>query len=230
MKTHEVVRAIPLEALPEEYGLSADLRPGRFGKILWAGYFASIILLFMTYAVFHGWVSWMRPEFRSTISLHFEYSFDRIRNVSATLGILLIVFIAHELIHALCLWMISGKFPMIRATLKGGGGMYVRLPSWCLSRNAFLLVDLAPVCLITLIGLLLPLVIPLSHLSILVFCLSVHAAGSTGDLASSAIVFLQSPSTYLTTDGMLYTKRTEEVPVWKQKISTIITRALERLK
>ena len=107
------------------------------------------------------------------------------------------------------------------------------MPSWYLPRNAFLAADLAPVCLLTLAGLLLLPVVPQAHLNLLVFCLAVHLAGSIADITSSAFVFLLPPSAYVTTDGAIYvsdSERAENVPAWKQSLRSLAEQILARLE
>ena len=146
---------------------------------------------------------------------------------------LAVIFAVHESIHALLLWMCTRERPRIVVSLKEGGGICVRLPSWHLPRNAFLAADLAPVCLLTLAGLLLLPVVPQAHLSLWVFCLAVHLAGSTADITSSAFVFLLPPSAYVTTDGAIYVRDSERaanVPAWKQRFRSFMERILARLE
>jgi len=218
------------QVLPESYELYGDFRPGRFKKAIWAVSLVALVILFASYSLFYKWASLIRPGFQPTESLHFEISFERLWSILIVLVLLLVIFILHELIHAFCLWIYTGKRPVIRVSLKGGGALYVRLPSWYLARNAFLVVNLAPVCLITLVGFLLMFVIEQSGLGLLIFCLAVHLAGATGDLVSSVFIFLQPSSVYLTTDGMIYAKGSESMPHWIQKLRSFLLLALDRLK
>ena len=218
------------QLLPESYELYGDFRPDRFKKAVWAVSLVALVILLASYTFFYQWAILIRPGFQSIKSLHFDISFERLWGILTVLGVLLVIFGVHELIHALCLWIYTGKRPVIRATLKGGGGFYVRLPAWYLSRNVFLVVNLAPVCLITLVGFLLMIEIEQSSLGLLIFCLSVHLAGATGDLVSSIFIFLQPSSIYLTTDGLIYTNGSENMAQWKQKLRSALLWALDRLK
>jgi len=218
------------QVLPEDYELYGDFRPEQFKKAIWAVSLVALVILVASYAFFFRLTSLFRPGFQSIKSLHFEISMERLWSVLTILVLLLVVFMLHELIHALCLWLYTGKRPVIRATLNGGGGFYVRLPAWYIPRNAFLVVNLAPVCLITLVGFLLIFVVEQSSLGLLIFCLAVHLAGTTGDLASSFFIFLQPASVYLTTDGMIYTKGSEAMAHWKQKFRSALLMVLDLLK
>ncbi len=218
------------QVLPESYKLAGDFRPGKFKRAVWAASLFGLVILVGSYAFYYWLAGVLRPGFQSIQNLHFELSLERLWSMWRVIVLLVILILVHELIHALCLWMITGKRPVIRATLKGTGGLYVRLPSWYLSRNAFLVVNLAPVCLITLTGSLLLLVVVKTSISLLIFCLAVHLAGATGDLLSSAFLFLQPASTFLTTDGMLYTRGTENMSRWKESLRSVMNSALDRLE
>ena len=218
------------QVLPESYKLYGDFTPDKLKKAVWVVSLVALVILSASYAFFYKLASLLHPGFQSTKSVHFEISFERLWSVLTILVLLLVLFILHEFIHTFYLWIYTGKRPVIRATLNWGGGLYVRLPSWYLPRNAFLIVNLAPVCLITLVGFLLIFVIKQSSLGLLIFCLAVHLAGATGDLASSVFIFLQPSSVYLTTDGLIYTNGSEALPKWKQKLRTALLTVLDRLK
>jgi len=217
------------QVLPKSYKLYGDFRPDKFQKAVWLASLFGLVVLWISYTFFNWLAGILRPGFEPSQSLRFVFSFVRLLSLWKVLLPLAIIILLHELIHALCLWIYTGKRPVISATLKGAGGLFVRLPSWYISRNIFLVVSLAPVCLITLVGLFLILVIDQTYVSLLIFCLAVHLAGASGDLLSSAFIFLQPASVYLTTDGMIYTDGTENLPKWKQKLRSIMNLVLARL-
>jgi hypothetical protein len=221
------------QVLPESYVLHGDFNPARFKKAVWVSWLLGFLVAVASFACFRNLARMLRPEFQPA-NLHFDVpTLERLRGFSRVLIPLAVIFVVHESIHALLLWMFTRERPKIVVALKEGGGICVRLPSWYLPRNAFLAADLAPVCLLTLAGLLLLPVVPQAHLSLLVFCLAVHLAGSTADITSSAFVFLLPPSAYVTTDGAIYvsgSKRAENVPVWKQRLRSFMERILARLE
>jgi hypothetical protein len=230
MLNNGVERVNSTQRLPESYQLYGDFTPDKFKKAIWPVSLVAVVMLVASYFFFYWWASLIRPGFQTTKSLHFALSFERLGGLAALLGLLLVIFAIHELIHALCLWIYTGKRPVIRATLKGGGGFYVRLPDLYLPRNVFLVVNLAPVCSITLIGFLLMFAVGQANLGLLIFCLAVHLAGATGDLVSSVFIFLQPSSVYLTTDGLIYTDGSENTAAWKQKFRSALLWMLDRLK
>jgi hypothetical protein len=221
------------QVLPESYVLYGDFNPARFKKVVWVVWLLGFLVAVVSFAGFRNLARMLRPEFQPA-NLHFEApTLERLRGFYRVLISLAAILAVHEFIHALLLWMFTRERPKIVVALKEGGGICVRLPSWYLPRNAFLAADLAPVCLLTLAGLLLLPVVPQAHLSLLVFCLAVHLAGSTADITSSAFVFLLPPSTYVTTDGAIYvsdSERAENVPVWKLRLRSLAGQILARLE
>jgi hypothetical protein len=218
------------QVLPKSYRLKGDFRPEKYKKAVWAASLFALVILIGSYTFYYWLAGVLRPGFQSNQNLHFMLSLERFLSMWRIIIPLIIIILVHESIHALCLWIITGKRPILRATFKGAGGLYVRLPSWYLSRNAFLVVNLAPVCSITLIGSILIMVLAQSTINLLIFCLSVHLAGATGDLLSSAFLFLQPASLYMTTDGILYIGENAQMPGWKEKLLSIMNSALSRLE
>ena len=104
--------------------------------------------------------------------------------------------------------------------------------SWHLPRNKFLVANLAPVCVITAVGLLLLPLVSQTSISLLVFLTAMNFAGSISDIASSVYLLSHAPTTYLDTDGTIYTKDTpgtECVSMWRRRIRSIIEMTLAKL-
>lgn len=216
--------------LPETYVLYGDFRPSKFKKVLWVIWLFGLLVAAASFTFFNKLSSILRPEFQPK-RLHFEVpTLDRLRTLPIVVVSVAVTLIVHEFIHALCLWIFTGERPIIVA---GGGGLCVRLPSWYLSRNAFLVTNLAPVCLISLAGLLLLPVVPQSSISLLVFCAAMNVAGSTADLVSSVYILLHPRSVYLDTDGTIYTggpQGSKRAPKWRQRLRSSIEWTLAKLE
>jgi hypothetical protein len=98
-------------------------------------------------------------------------------------------------------------------------GIGVRMPSWYFSRNTFLMINLAPVGLITLAVLLFVLIVPLTAIGILVFCAALNLAGSFSDIVSSIYVYSHPVTTYLDTNGSFYHEQDIlSVRSWKESL------------
>jgi hypothetical protein len=216
--------------LPESYSLYHHFDDTKYEKATWVVIVLGLLVFAACFALFNNLAETLRPEYQPVKQLHFELTLERLTILLRLLAPLAIVLILHEGIHALCLWLFTHERPTFVATLGGVGGIGVRLPSWYLPRNIFLIANLAPVCLMTLAGLLLLLLMPQTGVGLLVFCTSLNLAGSTSDVVSSIYIFLHPPSAYVTTDGRIYhPHRPESVARWKQLSRSVIEWVFARL-
>jgi hypothetical protein len=141
------------------------------------------------------------------------------------------VLILHECIHTLLLWLYTKEHPIFIATLKGIGGIAVRMPSWYFSRNAFLIVDLAPVCLMTLAVPFLILIVPRTAINLLIFCAALNVAASLSDIVSSIYICSYPATAYLNTGGDFHSDQKQvNVPNWKRWLRSIIEWMLAKLE
>lgn len=97
------------------------------------------------------------------------------------LGLALIaVLIFHELVHGLFYWLFSSHRPKF-----GFQGLfpYAAAPSGVyFPRNQFLVVGLSPLVLLTAVGLLLMVIVPIAFVPFLLFFVVFNASGAAGDL------------------------------------------------
>ncbi len=101
----------------------------------------------------------------------------------SVLGGLIIVFVLvlvmHELVHGIFFWLFTRERPIFAFK---GIYAYAAAPDWYMPRIPFLIVGLAPVCLLTVLGLILLPLLPLNIALFVVFALTINAAGAVGDL------------------------------------------------
>lgn len=95
------------------------------------------------------------------------------------LAVALVVAVLHELTHAAVFWLVTHEWPVF-----GFRGLYAyaAAPKWYIPRLPYLLVGLAPLLLLTLVGLALLPALPPSAVPAVVFALTINAAGAVGDL------------------------------------------------
>ncbi|HEY7414700.1 MAG TPA: DUF3267 domain-containing protein [Ktedonobacteraceae bacterium] len=89
------------------------------------------------------------------------------------------VVIVHEAIHGLFFWLFTRKPPVFGFRWVYA---YAAAPEYYIPRNQFLVVGIAPLVLISLVGLALFLVTPFAATIILVLALTLNASGAVGDL------------------------------------------------
>jgi len=108
---------------------------------------------------------------------------------------LVLVLLLHELVHGVFFWRLAGKRPEFNLKALG---FYVASPSDVYyPRNKYLTVGIAPLILLTIIGLLLIVVVPAFFIPFLIFFVAFNAAGSAGDLIMIVLLLSYSPDTMM---------------------------------
>lgn len=116
-----------------------------------------------------------------------------VRLMVATVVALGLVVPLHELVHGLFYWHFSGRRPTLGIAWVG---VYVAAPSGVyFPRNQCLIAGIAPLVLLTAVGLLLLPIVPVFVVSILVVFVAFNAAGAAGDLLLVARLLSFSPKT-----------------------------------
>lgn len=217
------------QELPSTYVPYDKFMPSRWRKTHWVTWVLGIALAWLSYSLLRFTAQALRPDYQPH-PLHFEVpTLERLGSILVAILALAIVLSVHELIHAIFLWLFTGQRPIIVA---GNGGFAVRLPSWYIPRDRFLLANLAPCCIISLIGLLLLLVVPQRDISSVAFLTAMNLAGSVADIVSSVYLFLHPKSIYLETEGTIYFDRhvgIDSVPEWKLRVRSLMEAAIARL-
>ena len=209
--------------LPESYLLYHHFDETKYKRATWVLIVLGMLVFAASFAFFNNLAGALHPEYQPVERLHFELTLERLTILLRLLIPIAVVLLLHEGIHALCLWLFTHERPTFVATLEGVGGIGVKLPSWYLPRNVFLVANLAPVCSMTLAGLLLLPLVPQTSVGLLAFCISINLTGSTSDVVSSIYMFLHPPSAYVTTDGRIYhPHRPKSVARWKQLLRSVM--------
>ena len=216
------------QMLPSTYISYKNFKPTKWRKTNWVMWTIGIALAWLAYSFLRRLAEILRPDFQSR-PLHFQAPTpERLWAILILVVILAIVFAIHELIHAIFLYFFTGHFPSL---VTGGGGLAIRLPGWYIPRDQFLIANLAPFIVITLMGVLLLLAMPQSYISLTVFFTAMNIAGSIADIFSSAYLFLHSPSIYLETEGTIYFNENADlnsVLAWKVRTRSLIESAIDK--
>jgi hypothetical protein len=109
------------------------------------------------------------------------------------IGIALMVVI-HEWIHGVFFWIFTHEKPVFALKISYA---FAAAPAWYLPRNAYLMVGLAPLIMISLLLLLLASMIPASGTTILLLIASLNAAGSLGDIVVVTWVLFHPKNSYV---------------------------------
>lgn len=219
----------PSQTLPSTYIPYNYFRPTLWKKINWVTWIFGIAFAWVSYSSLRRVAVILRPNFQPS-PLHFQVlTLERLWSILNLVIILAILFAIHELIHAIFLWVFTGQLPNLVA---GGGGIAIRLPGWYIPRNQFLIVNLAPFVVISLMGILLLAGVPESYISLTVFYTAMNIAGSIFDIFTTVYLFLLPPSIYLGTEGTIYFNENADlnsVATWKVRTRSLIESAIEKL-
>ena len=132
------------------------------------------------------------PDGNTSITLPFQLIVDAI-------VALVLVMLIHELVHGVFFWRFAGKRPTF-----GIKGLYVYVaapPEVYFPRNQYLIVGIAPLVLLTLVGLLLMIIVPVIVVPIFMLFIALNAAGAAGDLLMFAWLLSYSPDTLMQDSG-----------------------------
>jgi hypothetical protein len=175
-------------SLPANYSRYTVLEPSKNPKFMMGATVTGIALL-----LFIGWllvmfVNALRPTALDGMRLHDIFSstatgssFVIPPTFFRNLGFALIaVLILHESVHGLFYWLFSGHppkfgFQSILPYAAAPSGVYF-------PRNQFLIVGLSPLVLLTAVGLLLMVIVPIAFVPFLLFFVAFNASGASGDL------------------------------------------------
>ncbi len=144
----------------------------------------------------------LRPDIPAEASFTFSGSEGLLAIAAAIavlIGAILALVVVHEGVHALFFRLFTGKRPHFGFT-----GIYAYVgapPGVTVSRNRYFAISLAPLLVITLVGL--PLIprVPLIVLPPLLLILILNAAGSVGDLIASCWLLRYPPSVLVEDQG-----------------------------
>jgi hypothetical protein len=140
----------------------------------------------------------LRPDFWAD-DLADLYSSKEIVNMLIALVLMLII---HEAVHGLAFWFITRERPKFGFT---GIYAYTAAPEWYIPRNPMVVSALAPLVLLTVLGIVLMPIMPSVALSGLVFFLSLNTAGSVGDIFLVFWIITRTPTALVNDHGDRFT-------------------------
>ncbi len=166
-------------------------------KNRWAAIGLNVLAIFLFF-IFGGLFTWFTIYIRHDIDIRFETK-GIINWLLVFAGIFLLTTfqtVLHELIHGFFFWLFTRTRPKFGFKLMYA---YAAAPDWYLPRNQHFIVGLAPLVLITLVGLLLLPVVPNFAVWPIVLMITANSAGAVGDMAMATWLLFQ-PQTALVRD------------------------------
>lgn len=181
--------------LPPDYGPVRVLALSRPGTVVLLTLASGVLLLPF---------AWVSLRFAATVrpgaSLALAFADENAATllILLVLGALVVPILLHEAIHGACFWLYTRDRP--RFAFKGYAASTCA-PDWHLPRDQYLVVGLAPVVLLTALGLCLLAAAPEAYLGVIVLAIALHGAGSIGDLVSALWLLRQPAKTYFRDSG-----------------------------
>lgn len=165
----------PLQTVSEDYSLAWEVDLKRNVRLNILLQVAGLALLIPA-----GWllglvVVWLRPGF----SLHNEFSGDLLALLLLILLGATVFILLHELVHGVFFWLFSGHRPRFGL---GPGYVYAAMPDWYFPKRPYLVVGLAPLVVLTVVGLVMLPLVPASWLIPLLVGMLLNIGGAIGDL------------------------------------------------
>jgi hypothetical protein len=167
----------PTRSLPDHYTLvwELDIKNGtRLNIIL---QIAGLGWMLLAGALLTGGVNWIRPDLGHAIAL--AEGFPALAILGLLLVNMIITISLHELVHGLFFWLFS-KHPVHFGV--GPGYAFAGMPGWFFPRGQYLLIGLAPLVLLSGLGLAACAIVPLSWLAAVLTGMIINAGGAIGDM------------------------------------------------
>jgi hypothetical protein len=167
----------PTQTLPEKYALawSMDLKKNVRLNII-------LQIAGLGWMVLSGWllalaVNWLRPEF--FLSFKTSSSFNMLPILLLLLAVMALAIVLHELAHGLFFWLFARHRPEFGI---GPGYAFAAMPDWYYPRGQYLVIALAPLVLLTLVGLTASVFAPQPWLNWLLVGMLINSGGAIGDM------------------------------------------------
>ncbi|MGC1379209.1 MAG: DUF3267 domain-containing protein [Anaerolineales bacterium] len=166
----------PTKTLPEPYTLAwaVDMKKDR--RLHWTLQLAGMVWFFLAGFILLKIVVALRPDFV------LEGQFDLWEVLAFALAALLIIFVTaalHELVHGFFFWFFTKERPKFGI---GPGYAYAAAPDWYFPKGEYLVVGLAPLVVLTVVGLVAIALVPLAWVGAIFLAIVFNAGGAVGDL------------------------------------------------
>jgi hypothetical protein len=184
------------QTLPDAYHASGTLDVSKDAKLLLGLNLGGLVILVLSGWLFFRAIVWLRPE-EALNQIHFvstQSLGDLARLILAIIGLTALNLFIHEGIHGVFFWVFTRSMP--RFAFRGAYA-YAAAPGWYIPRNAFLITTLAPLLLISLLGLGVIWLIPPAGLLATWFVLIMNASGAVGDMAVAMWITRHTSRSYI---------------------------------
>jgi hypothetical protein len=168
---------IATQALPAEAKLVYSLNLLQNKRAFWIMQIAGVLLFFVFGWLFGCYAVKVRADFiEMTLAVGIGGLLLFLLSILVSTALVLLL---HELIHGAFFWHFSRSRP--RFGLRAGYA-YAAAPGWFFPRRQYVIIGLAPLVLISVVGLALVAVAPVIILPFIIFGMIINAGGAVGDM------------------------------------------------
>lgn len=161
---------------PENATLVYSLNLFNNKRIFWLLQIPATIGFFLFGFLFLLWAIWLRPD--SAQVLHAGIVFPLSALLVLILGMAISI-VLHELVHGAFFWFFSHSRP--RFGFRGGYAS-AAAPGWFFPRRQYLVIGLAPFIILSVVGMIVVIFVPIKMLAVILVAMIANASGSVGDL------------------------------------------------
>ena len=166
--------------LPEDYETAGTLDFAKSRATLLALNLAALVLLILVVVLLLVFLAATRPDVGGSFELG---GLDMLLALAVAMALVALVVVAHEAIHGIGFWLVTRERPEYGFR---GYYAYAGAPAWYIPIGQYLPIGLAPLVVITLVGLGLFQVVPSEAIPAVFLVVAFNAAGAVGDIAAVA--------------------------------------------
>lgn len=181
----------PTKVLPNSYIHYRNLRPGDYKKENLLALIVALPFSVGVYLFFNKLAFILRSDYSQTPTWNPKF------NLGILIGLFFVaiaVIVAHESIHGLLLWSFTGERPNISIQFPGIG---VESSDWYITPNYLIIVGLAPLLLLTTIGMALLFIVSPQSIGTVAIGLTINIVGSYLDIVVAMYSYLLPKSSFI---------------------------------
>ena len=166
------------QVLPPNYHLSGKFNLKNARQVISMNLVGFVLLILSIW--FFGWLA-IRMRGTSAISFSFEFSSisSSLFSVGKLILVIFLILVLHEAIHAIYFWFFSRHKPLVGFK---GFYAYASMPGWYFPRNQYLLIGIAPLVIISLLGIICLAILPIASIYLVLVALVMNTSGAVGDI------------------------------------------------
>jgi len=161
------------QTLPEGYAQSGEINLKKNKRLAITLNIVAFFVFVISFYLLSSFAALVRPDLMNTSGSMTAGGW------AVLVGLVVILFTIHELIHGFFFWVFTRGKPVFAIRLFYA---YAGAPDWYIPTRQFAFVAVAPLVIIGAVGLLLILLAPIRWIMFIIFFVAMNTGGSAGDL------------------------------------------------